>query len=50
MTCPRCNGTGDDCLACEGSGELCDVCGEATEPGMNVCAACQRALDDEDDT
>lgn len=46
MKCEDCNGTGESskagkpCFICDGSGELCDVCGEASEPGQNVCEEC----------
>lgn len=48
MKCEACKGTGDGvkdsdgrCSICDGSGEVCDICGEATEPGQNICVACQ---------
>jgi RecJ-like exonuclease len=48
MKCELCNGTGDGatkglkgCSVCNGSGEVCDICGEATEPGQNICDECE---------
>jgi hypothetical protein len=41
MICPDCGGEDEGCLRCNGSGTVCDVCGEATEAGLDLCKWCE---------
>lgn len=52
MPCPQCNDSADNhnCLRCDGTGRVCDLCGEAScDIGSDLCSACQRELDGEEE-
>jgi hypothetical protein len=46
MKCEACKGTGTGgkgkpCFECDGTGSKCDVCGEACDSGVDMCAECE---------